>query len=447
MEDENDLYESGLEDEGMDTMPVGEADVIAESPLSIASAEPASYRERLRERLLSSIDTSEAEAEQYGATLAKIEEAKKNLLQAPDRRQYLQGLASKLTAPRTEADPRFFERRNLFTFLRDVGEYGQEQKAAEKERQAKLIQLQELQARYGLEEAQKRRGRAEQLIAQYLSREPTERDTRTQDAKNAADMGMTLKEYLEFKASLTKKTGDGLPSGEAAQFIWAERTLDDPNASAADKRAAKGLLEKKTPFDIRKSKMLEDKNSANYLARIKQQNEFTIPIIDEAIRQAEEGGVLATGNLSRWVEGKPWIGQAATDLERTLEAIKSNVGFEKLAELKELSPSGASGLGAVSNAEQVLLQSVRGSVSRDQSKENLVRNLQRIKDFYQKEIFQILERETGMRGITDIDEAINVLQNKASGDTSSPNVQSSGGEESPAEKARKELERRRAGGG
>jgi hypothetical protein len=172
MEDENDLYESGLEDEGMDTMPVGEADVIAESPLSIASAEPASYREKLRERLLRSIDTSEEEAKKYGETLAKIEEAKKNLLQAPDRRQYLQGLASKLTAPRTEADPRFFERRNLFTFLRDVGEYGQEQKAAEKERQAQLAALEEDKARRGLEEAQKRRDRFQELSLKYLLEDP-----------------------------------------------------------------------------------------------------------------------------------------------------------------------------------------------------------------------------------------------------------------------------------
>ena len=45
---------------------------------------------------------------------------------------------------------------------------------------------------------------------------------------------------------------------------------------------------------------------------------------------------MATGNLSKWVEGLPWIGQAATDLERTLDAIKSNIGFNKLEDLKGL---------------------------------------------------------------------------------------------------------------
>lgn len=232
MEDENDLYESGLEDESMDTMPAGEVDVIAESPLSIASAEPKSYRERLRERLLSSIDTSETEAKQYGATLAKIEEAKKNLLQAPDRRQYLQGLASKLTAPRTEADPRFFERRNLFTFLRDVGEYGQEQDAAEKERQAKLIQLQELQARYGLEEAQKRRSRAEQLAAQYLSREPVQAAGETARTRalreEAAIRGITVPELLELKDKKGKESEALSPSEIRSIRLEVASTLNGP---------------------------------------------------------------------------------------------------------------------------------------------------------------------------------------------------------------------------
>jgi len=430
MEDENELY--GLESDYLPEEEEEAVDTVAQSPLSI-----------VRQRVLDTITKSEEEARGYQDTLNRIEEAKQRLLAAPDKRQVLQGFVSKLTAPKAQDDPRFYERRNLFTFLRDVGEYGQEQKAAEQEREAKRVMLQEMQAKYGMEQAEKRRSRAEQLAAQYLSKEPTEKDTRTQDAKNAADMGMTLKDYLVFKAGLTKKPEDQGPGGEAAQFIWAERTLADPKASEADKSAAKRLLEKKTPFDVRRTAMAKDKNSTTFLSRIKQQTEFTIPLINEAIDQARKGGALATGNLSKWVEGKPWIGQAATNLEKTLDSIRSNLGFDKLEELKKLSPYGASGLGAVSNAEQVLLQSVKGSVARDQSEENLVRNLERIRNFYEKEVFQILERETGMRGITDIDEAITEFESKVQGGESSAPASSSGGGSSPAELARKELERRR----
>jgi len=427
MEDENELY--GLES---DYLPEEEEETAVQSPLSI-----------VRQRVLDTITKSEEEARGYQDTLNRIEEAKQRLLAAPDKRQVLQGFVSKLTAPKAQDDPRFYERRNLFTFLRDVGEYGQEQKAAEQEREAKRVMLQEMQAKYGMEQAEKRRSRAEQLAAQYLSKEPTEKDTRTQDAKNAADMGMTLKDYLVFKAGLTKKPGDEGPGGEAAQFIWARRTLADPKASESDKEAARDLLQKKTPRDVRLSAMSQDQNSKNYLQRIKQQTEFTIPIINEAIEKARAGGALATGNLSKWVEGKPWIGQAATDLERTLDSVRSNVGFEKLRELKEMSPSGASGLGAVSNAEQLLLQSVRGSISRDQSEDNLVRNLERIKNFYEKEIFDILERETGIRGITDINDALDAFRGQAQGGGSSPPAPSSGGGKSPAEMAADELRRRR----
>jgi hypothetical protein len=141
-------------------------DPIAQSPLSI-----------IRQRVLDTITKSDEESRGYQDTLNRIEEAKQRLLAAPDKRQMLQGLVGKLTATRSQDDPRFFERQNLYTFLRDVGEYGQEQKAAEKEREAKRIMLQEMQAKYGMEMAEKRRGRAEQLAVQYLSKEPKETET------------------------------------------------------------------------------------------------------------------------------------------------------------------------------------------------------------------------------------------------------------------------------
>jgi hypothetical protein len=433
MEDENEL--SGLESDYLSVEDEA-VDPIAQSPLSI-----------IRQRVLDTITKSDEESRGYQETLNRIEEAKQRLLQTPDKREMLQGLVGKLTATRSQDDPRFFERQNLYTFLRDVGEYGQEQKSAEREREAKRIELQEMQAKYGMELAEKRRGRAEQLAAQYLSKEPTERDTRTQDERNATAMGMTLKEYMEFKASLNRKPEDQGPGGEAAQLIWAERTLADPKASEADKAAAKRLLDKKTPRDLRIAAMAKDKDSAKYLADIRQQTQFTLPLINQAISQAKAGGVLATGNLSKWVEGKPWIGQAATDLERTLDGIKSNIGFGKLEQLKKLSQSGASGLGAVSNFELQMLQSTLGSISRDQSEKNLVRQLEKIKNFYEKDIFDILDREAGIKGITDIDSILETLRDETQGDQSSSAAKPSGGEESPAEKARRELERRRKGGG
>jgi|LakMenEpi03Aug12_release.lakeMendotaPanAssembly.Ray.scaffolds.fasta_scaffold00675_31 hypothetical protein len=146
----------------------------AQAPLSSVVSGDSGALQKIRERVLRTLDESDEESRRYQDTLNRIEEAKQRLLAAPDKRQVLQGFVNKLTAPKERTDPRFYERRNLFTFLRDVGEYGQEQREAEKEREAKRVMLQEMQAKYGMEQAEKRRSRAELLAAQYLSKEPKE---------------------------------------------------------------------------------------------------------------------------------------------------------------------------------------------------------------------------------------------------------------------------------
>jgi hypothetical protein len=249
-------------------------------------------------------------------------------------------------------------------------------------------------------------------MAQYLSKEPTSataRDTRTQDQKNAEEMGMTLKEYLEFKASVGKKAEKTGPEGEAAQFLWATETLASPTATAAQKDAARRILEKKEPKDIRLDRIKGEKNAISYLSRIKDQSEFTIPDIQSAIDQVDEGGVFVAGNIARIIRGVPIIGQGATDLEKTMNSIGAKVGFDKLDEFKRNSPTNSSGLGAVSNAEQVLLRSVKGSLDIDQSPKNLRKNLVRLKDFYEKEVFDILNRDTGIQGLSGIENALSSL--------------------------------------
>ena len=80
----------------------------------------------------------------------------------------MQGLAQALSAPRERTDPRFYERKNLYTFLRDVGQYGAAEEKAQKEAELKkkldLLKLDELAAKYGQEEAGKRFTLASQLL-------------------------------------------------------------------------------------------------------------------------------------------------------------------------------------------------------------------------------------------------------------------------------------------
>jgi hypothetical protein len=208
------------------------------------------------------------------------------------------------------------------------------------------------------------------------------------------------------RAEKEEKTG---PEGEAAQILWATETIANPAATAAQKDAAQRILAKKEPRDIRSERVKTEKYADTYLGRVKEQNQFTIPDIQSAIDQIDEGGVFVAGNIARIIRGVPIIGQAATDLEKTMESIQAKVGFDKMLQLKETSPTGSTGLGAVSNAEQRLLQAVKGSLDKDQSPKNLRKNLVRLKDFYEREVFELLDREAGIKGLTGIDETLSTI--------------------------------------
>ena len=201
-----------------------------QSGLSAVSA-PSGLRAELVQRLLDrEKKASEVEQQDFNTVLNTIEQAKQRLLAQPSKGEELRNIAMRLTQPRKESDPRFYERRNLYTFLRDIGEYGGEQAEARKEAEAKALELDQLTAKYRMDRAQKEGSQARQLLAQYLSKEPTTRDSRTTDAKNAADMGMTLEEYYEFKASLAKKPDDGKLTIPEVRSIRVEvaSTLSDP---------------------------------------------------------------------------------------------------------------------------------------------------------------------------------------------------------------------------
>jgi hypothetical protein len=64
-------------------------------------------------------------------------------------------------------------------------------------------------------------------------------------------------------------------------------------------------------------------------------------------------------------------------LKEILDTIKSNIGFNKLQEMREGSPTGGA-LGNVSDRENKLLQSVIASVEQSQSRGQCMANLRRV---------------------------------------------------------------------
>lgn len=108
-------------------------------------------------------------------------------------------------------------------------------------------------------------------------------------------------------------------------------------------------------------------------------------LIDKALQQAGPWSTGFVGQITDFVGGTP-----AHDLSKTLTAIRANLGFETLQDMRDNSPTGGA-LGQVSNTENELLQSTWGSLMQSQSADQLRQNLQNIKQI--RDRFAVLKRE------------------------------------------------------
>ena len=146
-----------------------EEEVPATGLSALVSEDPRSFLiENARKR-------AEERSKLFQGELDRLEAAKKKLLAQPTqftRQEALRAIASRLTQrPSDPRDPRFFEKRNLFSTLRDIGEVGGEMSAAEKklkeEQAAKVAQLEEMRGRYLYGEAERGEREAATALARY----------------------------------------------------------------------------------------------------------------------------------------------------------------------------------------------------------------------------------------------------------------------------------------
>ena len=109
-------------------------------------------------------------------------------------------------------------------------------------------------------------------------------------------------------------------------------------------------------------------------------------------------------------------GSDAADLEAALSTITSAVGFKRLQDMREASPTGGA-LGSVSERELSQLNAALGSISQKQSPEQLKKNLLKIKDHYQKAVDAInAQRIAYNSGLTfkTQEEALKYIQSQKS---------------------------------
>ncbi len=100
--------------------------------------------------------------------------------------------------------------------------------------------------------------------------------------------------------------------------------------------------------------------------------------LDRAIGNIANGIVPRTGQWSRL---KDVAGTPQHNLNELLKGILANVGFDELQQMRDNSPTGGA-LGSITEKEIAFLQALRGSLEQSQTEDQLLFNLQRIKQGY-----------------------------------------------------------------
>ena len=124
-----------------------------------------------------------------------------------------------------------------------------------------------------------------------------------------------------------------------------------------------------------------NKDRQEPLARSKVRQQFSqidsvMDNVDRAIGNVNWATAGAGGALTGFVPGTP-----ARDLRATIDTIKANLGFDRLQQMRDQSPTGGA-LGQVSEMELRLLNSAIQNLDTDQSPEQLRQNLQQIRYHY-----------------------------------------------------------------
>jgi len=140
----------------------------------------------------------------------------------------------------------------------------------------------------------------------------------------------------------------------AAQKAGAVTTAQGTAKTQTERAAAQPKAEAQVSSVTEKTRMLND-------------------LIDQAKGQAD---FFTTGLIGAGMKKIP--GTDAYDLFNTLDTIRANIGFDKLQQLRDESPTGGA-LGQVSERENTLLQAVWGALEQSQSKAQFLSNLERVK--------------------------------------------------------------------
>ena len=99
--------------------------------------------------------------------------------------------------------------------------------------------------------------------------------------------------------------------------------------------------------------------------------------INRAINAVQNNPGLTTGALGGLMSNVP--GTKAGDVAGLVNTIKANSSFDKMQQMRAASPTGSTGLGAVTQAEHKLLQDAIGELQQSRSSTQFLANLDRVR--------------------------------------------------------------------
>jgi hypothetical protein len=126
----------------------------------------------------------------------------------------------------------------------------------------------------------------------------------------------------------------------------------------------------------------EQKEAAEKAAKAKEMQRVSTDVVladsKRALEIIDKAAIPVTGAGNYLANVK---GTSAHNLEKTLDSIKSNIGFDKLQQMRAASPTGGA-LGQVAVQEMIMLQAAYGSLAASQSEKELKHNLRRLHNMY-----------------------------------------------------------------
>jgi hypothetical protein len=189
-----------------------------------------------------------------------------------------------------------------------------------------------------------------------------------------------LTETATTKLDVERKARDAIsalgPDATEEEVLAAVRPFGDPDtvikalSASQDKQAA--LAQRQAVID---TKAYEKAKSSEEKVKVVTDNaDRMINVIQQSIPMVGYNTAGLAGKATIW-------GSEGADLQKNLDTVKANLGFDRLQQMRDASKTGGA-LGSVAVKELEALQSTVSSLDRTQSPEKLRESLQNIEYYY-----------------------------------------------------------------